>query len=522
LNAGTVSSQYAAVSNYAGLSSAANAVQFSIEMLVKVSRLPTAEIDFFTYGNSQTANAVGLGGDSGGFLYMTFRGVTLDIPVRTEVIADGYEHRISLTWDGRPSGGYIIYMDGVAIYSGTHPNQTSSLNAGGTLVFGQEQDTVGGGFQSSQILPGTIADIRIFNDVRTPEEIAANAFIALPDPLTTQGLVNNWQVSAATTTSITDAHGGEALALFGAPPVSLFGNWDDDLLHGGIGNDILDGGAGSDTLDGGAGDDRIIYDAADVAANVVGGADSDTLVVVGGNLPTGFDLVASAFEQAEWQQTDNTGQSWSTIVGRYNSNWQITSSSTILDSGVDREMLYDYTSPISWQSRQLDYAAPADGWALTYDYLIFDDLSSRDTSYDTDLATAYRSIRNDYDATGLRTYLYFVFEDKTGRDTTLDYTTDIVWQSQRNDYDAMGFKTYNYLVFDDGTSRDTSLDNTANVAWQSLRQDYDVNGHMNYQYYVFDDNTSRQVVIDATDQFSWNTQVTNYNAAGQAVEFFVT
>jgi serralysin len=311
-------------------------------------------------------------------------------------------------------------------------------------------------------------------------------------------------------------------AIGGSGADTLNGNSSANTLEGGAGSDILFGDAGADTLLGGAGNDRIVYDAADLAANVNGGTDSDTLVVVGGSLPTGFDLVASAFEQAEWQQTDNAGQSWSTIVGRYNSNWQITSSSTKFDNGIEREMLFDYTAPVSWQSRQLDYAAPSAGSALIYDYFVFDDMSSRDTSYDTDLATSYKSIRNDYNAGGQRTYLYFVFENNSGRDTTYDYTTDIVWRSQQNDYDASGFKTYNYFDFDNGTSRDTSYDNTVGVVWQSLRQDYNVNGVMDYQYYVFDDNTARQVVIDATNQFSWNTQVTNYNAAGQAVEFFET
>jgi Ca2+-binding RTX toxin-like protein len=264
----------------------------------------------------------------------------------------------------------------------------------------------------------------------------------------------------------------------------IYGLNGSDVLYGGNGADQLFGGLGNDTLDGGTGNDRIIYDAADVAANVNGGADSDTLVVVGGTLPIGFNLVASAFEQAEWQQTDTAGQSWSTILGRYNSNWQITSSSTKFDNGMDREMLFDYTTAITWKSRQLDYAAPAVGGALTYDYFIFDNLSSRDTTYDTDPATSYKSVRNDYDASG--------------------------------------FRTYNYMIFEDNSSRDTSFDKTTDIVWQSLRQDYTASGALSYQYYVFDNNTARQVVIDVANQFSWNTQVTNYNAAGQVVEFFVT
>jgi hypothetical protein len=289
-------------------------------------------------------------------------------------------------------------------------------------------------------------------------------------------------------------------------------------LYGGDGNDYLDGGAGSDTLLGGAGNDRIMYDAADVAANVSGGADTDTLVVVGGNLPISFNLEASSFEQAEWQQTDNAGQSWSTIIGRYNSDWQITSSSTILDNGMDREMLYDYTAPTSWQSRQLDYAAPSDGSALTYDYLIFDDLSSRDTSYDTDLATAYKSIRNDYDADGLRTYLYFVFEDNSARDTTLDYTTDLVWQSIRNDYNTTGQKTYISYEFDNGTQRDVSLDYGTGQIWQSLTQNYDATAQhkLTDQYFIFDNNTARYVEFGTFAGHPGATQhITNYaDAAG--------
>jgi Ca2+-binding RTX toxin-like protein len=302
---------------------------------------------------------------------------------------------------------------------------------------------------------------------------------------------------------------------------NLIGTAGIDQLNGLAGNDFLDGGAGADVLLGGAGDDRIIYDAADLAANVNGGADSDTLVVIGGSLPTGFNLVASAFEQAVWQQTDNAGQSWSTIFGRYNSNWQITSSSTILDNGVDREMLYDYTASISWQSRQLDYTAPAAGGALSYDYLIFDDLSSRDTSYDTDPATAYKSIRNDYDAAGLRTYLYFVFEDNSGRDTTIDTSstgTGSIWQSLRNDYDAVGQKTYTYYVFDNGTQRDVSLDYTAGVAWKSLLQNYDATpAHaLTDQFFIFDNNTSRYVEYGTfTGQPGATQHVTNYaDAAG--------
>ena len=61
-----------------------------------------------------------------------------------------------------------IYVDGQLA------NDTSygaNRIAGGTLVFGQDQDQVGGGFQVSQAFQGIMDDIRVFDRVLTAEEI---------------------------------------------------------------------------------------------------------------------------------------------------------------------------------------------------------------------------------------------------------------------------------------------------------------------------------------------------------------
>jgi Ca2+-binding RTX toxin-like protein len=269
LNAGTASDQYAAISNYGGLAGATNAVQFTIEMLVNVSRLPSGEVDFFTYANTQTANAIGISAATNGNISITYRGSSQDTGLASTLLTSGGDHRLSLTWDGRPGGAYVLYIDGAAVYTHTSPTTSTSMTAGGTLIFGQEQDSIGGGFQTSQIFPGTIADIRVFNTVRSAAEIAANAFAPLANPLTEQGLVNNWQVTTGTTTTIADAHGGTALTLVGAvtPVVTTFGNWDNDTLDGGIGNDTLNGGLGADALTGGTGIDTATY--ADAAMGVI-------------------------------------------------------------------------------------------------------------------------------------------------------------------------------------------------------------------------------------------------------------
>ncbi len=65
----------------------------------------------------------------------------------------------------------------------------------------------------------------------------------------------------------------------GAGGDNLEGGEGNDTLTGNAGNDILTGGAGSDHFFGGDGDDQIYIDAADLQANISGGAGKDTIIV---------------------------------------------------------------------------------------------------------------------------------------------------------------------------------------------------------------------------------------------------
>src|SRR5215831_18238646 len=82
---------------------------------------------------------------------------------------------------------------------------------------------------------------------------------------------------------------------------TLFGLAGNDTLLGGVGNDTLDGGAGNDTLIGGAGNDTLLggvgndvfnYTIGDGADTVNGGADFDTLNIIG---TAGNDALAVTF-----------------------------------------------------------------------------------------------------------------------------------------------------------------------------------------------------------------------------------
>jgi serralysin len=384
---------------------------------------------------------------------------------------------------GQNAGGYISYNSGIA-GGFTIANGVVIENATG----GSGADTLIGNSASNILDGGAGIDNTSYAANAAGVNIQLLSGVAIEGAGVSDTLIS---IENATGSDFNDSLDGNAVA---------------NILDGLAGDDFLHGGAGSDTLLGGAGNDRIVYDAADLAANVTGGADTDTLVVVGGSLPIGFNLVASAFEQAEWQEVDNAGQSWATRVSRFNSDWQITSSSTILDDGVDRELAYDYTTDIVWKSRQLDYAA--DGF-LTYDNLVFDNLGSRYTYFDKDPATSFKLAQSDYDAAGFRTYVYYVFDGTLGSsETGYDNTTDIVWKSQRNDYNAAGEKTYTYYVFDDKSERDIAFTHNVNdQVWLSLMNNYSYvqatdTVKLSDQFYVFhngtlnhtSDDTSRFVV----------------------------
>jgi len=282
LNPGSVTDQYAQVSGYAMPTGS-----MTLEWLFQDGGEydPSVAYEFLSYAVPGDANEITIYAPANGFLAMQFNGKGFNTNIPVTDLMDGGVHRMSVTYD-TANNQLALYIDGKDVAS-TSLLTLSGVTSSGTLIFGQEQDIVGGHFDPTQILKGNIADVRVWNTVRTANEIASNAFSELSHPASTQGLVSNWRPAAGSPTTIADATGGPALNLLTVdgtdtpPGFTNLASGGNDSFDGGAGNDSLYGGQGADTLRGGAGSDHLYGGTG--ADHLQGGGGHDLLYGGGGN-----------------------------------------------------------------------------------------------------------------------------------------------------------------------------------------------------------------------------------------------
>jgi glucose/arabinose dehydrogenase len=87
---------------------------------------------------------------------------------------DGQWHHLAVTWTS--TGGAVrVYKDGALAFSNSVPVQAgASITGGGALVLGQEQDTVGGGFESSQAFLGQLDEVALYPTALSAARVSAH------------------------------------------------------------------------------------------------------------------------------------------------------------------------------------------------------------------------------------------------------------------------------------------------------------------------------------------------------------
>jgi len=87
-------------------------------------------------------------------------------------ITDGAWKQVVRT-SNRTTGAEVLYVNGVSQFTTTLAAGTL-ITSGGSLVFAQEQDSVGGNFDPGQAFGGNIALFRLYNVVLTADQVLQN------------------------------------------------------------------------------------------------------------------------------------------------------------------------------------------------------------------------------------------------------------------------------------------------------------------------------------------------------------
>ena len=85
---------------------------------------------------------------------------------------DGVFHHFVVTWSSS-DGELIVYIDSVSSFSSTIALGAVFLE-NGSLVLGQDQDTVGGGFQAGQALDGIMDELRLSDIARSADYVTTS------------------------------------------------------------------------------------------------------------------------------------------------------------------------------------------------------------------------------------------------------------------------------------------------------------------------------------------------------------
>lgn len=115
---------------------------------------------------------------------------------------DNQWHHIAVTWNNS-SGSFNLYRDGLLRYTATGIKTGFIIPSGGAVVIGQEQDSRGGGFQSSEAFLGQIDELRMWNSARSEFSIRSDMHRSLAG--NTSGLLLYYRMDESSQTVMTDS-----------------------------------------------------------------------------------------------------------------------------------------------------------------------------------------------------------------------------------------------------------------------------------------------------------------------------
>ena len=91
--------------------------------------------------------------------------------MKNSLLSDGLWHAICFTWSN-VDGNLTVYKDNVMTDQTSGVRTGQSITGGGKWVLGQDQDTVGGGFEIEDSFHGELVEVNVWGRVLSRQEIA--------------------------------------------------------------------------------------------------------------------------------------------------------------------------------------------------------------------------------------------------------------------------------------------------------------------------------------------------------------
>ena len=146
---------------------------------------------FFSYATAGDDNVFKFNIRDDGDLSLSINSVKINSSAMDyRLLADGQQHTLSVTWNST-GGLWEMFVDGTSTDSGSGLESGQTLAGGSALVMGNDQNSVDGGYDPAGEVAATLYETRIFSDIRSDTEIAANYNATLP--YNESGLVANWR-----------------------------------------------------------------------------------------------------------------------------------------------------------------------------------------------------------------------------------------------------------------------------------------------------------------------------------------
>ncbi len=168
---------------------------------------------WLSYATAASDNALLIGIESG-VAVIRMDSSTWTTNVTAAELTDGAAHEWTLIRSAT-SGAMSLYIDGRMRSSTTGFLTGAALGSGGTLILGQEQDTVGGGFQTHQIFKGNYANLAVYNTAWDASRVASETGRVVG---TTSDRLAQWTFDSMSGGQVADAVGGRTLTLTSITP----------------------------------------------------------------------------------------------------------------------------------------------------------------------------------------------------------------------------------------------------------------------------------------------------------------